>query len=105
MINYHELVLKEFKLMTPKKKKAFILENKELLKKFHNVEGYSHRWNLWNECLCWLEKYCKNLDYKLNPVFSIKDNFSVENREKNEKVLKQWDAIRIELYKKEQNGK
>ena len=58
MINYHELVLNEFKLMTPRKKKDF-----------------------------------------LHPVFSIKDNFSVENREKNEKILKQWDKIRIELYK------
>ena len=104
MINYHELVKKEFKLATPNQKKKFILENKELLKKFHKADGYSHRWNLWSECLDWLEKYCKNLDYKLNPVFSRKDNFSFENREKNENVLKFWDKIRIELYKEENNG-
>lgn len=99
MINYYELVKKEFKMMTPNQKKKFILENKELLKQFHKADGYSHRWKLWEECHWWLQCYCQNLEYKLHPVFSRKDNFSVENREKNEKILKQWDAIRIELYK------
>lgn len=99
MINYYELLKKEFKYSTPTQKKKFILENKELLKKFHKTDGYSYRWNLWSECLYWLEKYCKNLDYKLYPVFSRKDNFSVENRDKNEKILNFWDNIRIELYK------
>lgn len=101
MINYYKLLKNEFKYSTPKQKKKFILENKELLKQFHKADGFSNRWKLWSECWWWLEKYCKNLDYKLNPVFSRKDNFSVENREKNEKVLNFWNEIRIELYKED----
>lgn len=98
MINYHELLKKEFKYSTPNQKKKFILENKELIKKWKFADGYSHRWNLYWEVDWWLTNYCKNLDYKLHPVFSHGSKLTVEQQDKYEKMYKLWDDIRVEIY-------